>query len=90
MQEHPTPKPVEQDMNYIHARCVIAEDDAVMDDQWPVEFVALPVLGDFVQSKNGSTLKIIRVTHTTDDNNEPVVELELGRDRTASVSTMFG
>jgi len=56
------------------------------DDIWPSRFIELPRPGDFVRAVNTDrTLKVIQVTHLVGKTPpfSPMVELQLGSDRTS-------
>jgi len=82
----PFAKPPEN--KWVRAQCVIPDLFSVTDDQWPSEFRVVPREGDFVESSAGRTKKITRVIHRFDDG-QPVIQLELGDDKTR-VTPMSG
>lgn len=48
--------------------------------EWPRVFVAVPIRGEYVRSLDGRcVLKVSSITHYTDVNGEPCVEVELNR-----------
>ena len=54
--------------------------DRFQNETWPEKFVALPRIGDKVQSNNGVVLKICAITHyqtTLATGNLPKVKIEL-------------
>ncbi|KKM83861.1 hypothetical protein LCGC14_1305140 [marine sediment metagenome] len=62
--------------------------DGYKREQWPVEMIVRPLVGDPVKSLSGRTLKIISVTHATrkgravssvDNILHPVLEIELNK-----------
>jgi len=80
----------EPEKKWINARCIIPDLFSVGDDQWPTEFAMEPREGEFVESLDGGRrLKIVRVVHRKGDY-EPVIELELGTDRTSVTPTEGG
>lgn len=51
-------------------------------DEWPTIFAIVPWVGDYVKSANGTTLKVITITHTEKKiptSQEPYVLIELGK-----------
>jgi len=38
--------------------------DSYLHEQWPTEMVAVPNLGDWVESESGKILKVVKITHT--------------------------
>jgi len=70
----------------MNIRCTTNLDDCKRE-QWPESFVCIPRVGDFVQAKSGTVLKVITVTHkifyrwSSDQNcaDEGMLELYLGR-----------
>jgi len=73
----------------IEAHCRTNIDGYQME-KWPTQFVALPRLGDSVQSENGNVLRVVEVTHAmkeekaigahtgcTITKSEPYVKVEL-------------
>ena len=64
---------------YVYAICEVP-GDYFNEESWPTRFQGMPREGDFVESENGSILKIIRVIHTRLESGQPVIRLELARD----------
>ena len=63
--------------------------DGYITTQWPEKFVAVPRLGDRVESKGGARLKVVGIIHTVidirDDHDgsfirrEPFIKVELNK-----------
>lgn len=76
---------------WIQGYCVVVDEGPrEFDEVWPTVFAALPRVGDFVKSSKDSSLKIIRVAHTINEDDQPRIELNLGMERTAQVSAAYG
>lgn len=83
----PTP-PSQENKQGIRAVC-ITDDYFDGADDWPASFQAVPRVGDWVRSQSGRHLRVNQVTHAIDPNGEPIIEVELGSDRT-EVTPMEG
>ena len=53
---------------------------------WPEQFVAVPLIGQYVEGKGSGPkcperprLKVVQVTHMLDNKGAPIVEIELHR-----------
>ena len=65
---------------YIKGYCRTNLDDYKMDD-WPEVFVEVPRIGEYVRAKDDmyKELKVVQITHTVNDDNEPIIIVELNR-----------
>jgi hypothetical protein len=48
--------------------------------KWPTQLSCRPQVGDYIESKCGKTLKIIRITHTQENIPKLRLKLELYKD----------
>ena len=64
----------------IKGYCRTNLDDYKMDD-WPEVFVEVPRIGEYVRAKDDmyKELKVVQITHTVNDDNEPIIIVELNR-----------
>ena len=64
----------------IKGYCRTNLDDYKMDD-WPEVFVEVPRIGEYVRAKEDmyKELKVVQITHTVNDDNEPIIIVELNR-----------
>lgn len=65
----------------IQARCVTNVDKFKISD-WPSVFAAIPNPGDWVASRSGGELRVVRVIHrsvTVEGKERPMIEVELNR-----------
>jgi hypothetical protein len=69
--------------------CLGGYDFSSNGDSWPDVAQIPPVLGDFVQSRNGSIKKIIQIIHSADYNG-PATILMLGDDNTSVTASESG
>lgn len=53
--------------------------DGYAHSEWPRQTVALPRVGDFIQSSSGKKLQIVQVTHCYDPSEGAYISLELHR-----------
>lgn len=52
--------------------------DQYKREEWPTEFVAVPLVGDSVEAKSGKTLRVCAITHKMSPlAKEPMVKIEL-------------
>jgi hypothetical protein len=69
--------------------CRFTVSDAAQDI-WPNYFVELPRPGDYIISSSGRRLVILTVAHKLDENQEPMIELEIGPQKMTEVSPVEG
>lgn len=62
-------------MTAINGYCKTNLDDYKRED-WPTKFVAVPRVGDWVESKGGKILAVVKVTHRMVAG-EPSIAVEL-------------
>lgn len=56
--------------------------DKYKTEEWPDKFVAVPSVGDWVESKSGKVLSVINITHymrKTEHGLIPAIEVELNK-----------
>lgn len=76
------PPQIKPPNHWVKAVCIDVTD-SYSEKNWPNYFYFPPREGDFVEAQDGSSLKIIQVTHAY-ENGEPIVYLKLGRDMTSA------
>jgi len=66
--------------DYIKGYCTTNLDDYKRFN-WPENFVSVPIVGERVQAKGTmfKELKVVRIVHCEDSNNEPIIIIELNK-----------
>jgi len=58
---------------------VITNLDDYKKEKWPYEFVAVPKIGSYIESKSKKILRVLSITHCVlKPYNEPCVKIEVG------------